>query len=145
MSNLPGNDGTIDPRSELPDYDILNASLAFSFDDDRYRISLIAKNLTDESYVTTFSGDGFRYQVPGTLSVILARRFGFLSSHLPLPFLFSGGVVPLFLFWIMLFRVVPSDSVHLSGGLLETRREPIHGGSSPASLLSKVSRSPTLR
>ena len=64
MSNLPGNDGTIDPRSELPDYDILNASLAFSFDDDRYRISLIAKNLTDESYVTTFSGDGFRYQVP---------------------------------------------------------------------------------
>jgi iron complex outermembrane receptor protein len=48
----------------LPDYAILNASLAFSFDDDAYRISLIGKNLTDESFVTTYSGDGFRYQIP---------------------------------------------------------------------------------
>ena len=29
-----------------------------------YSLSLIGKNLTDESYVTTYSGDGFRYQIP---------------------------------------------------------------------------------
>jgi iron complex outermembrane receptor protein len=28
------------------------------------RISLIAKNLTDESFVTAYSGDNFRYQIP---------------------------------------------------------------------------------
>lgn len=64
VSGLPGNDGTQDPRGLLPEYDIVNASIGFSFDDDRYRISLIGKNLGDESYVTTYSGDGFRYQVP---------------------------------------------------------------------------------
>jgi len=48
----------------LPDYGILNASLAFSFDDDAYRISLIGKNLTDKSYMTTYTGDNFRYQIP---------------------------------------------------------------------------------
>lgn len=56
----------------LPDYGILNASLAFSFSDDDYRISLIGKNLTDESYITTYSGDGFRYQIPRDAS----RYFG---------------------------------------------------------------------
>ncbi|XOV78528.1 MAG: TonB-dependent receptor [Aestuariibacter sp.] len=48
----------------LPDYGLLNASVAFSFRDDQYRISLIGKNLTDESFYTTYSGDNFRYQVP---------------------------------------------------------------------------------
>lgn len=56
----------------LPDYAILNASLAFSFSDDDYRISIIGKNLTDQSYITTYSGDGFRYQVPRDAS----RYFG---------------------------------------------------------------------
>jgi iron complex outermembrane receptor protein len=64
VATLPGNDGSQNPAALLPDYDMLNASIGFSFDDDRYRISLVGKNLTDESYVTTYSGDGFRYQVP---------------------------------------------------------------------------------
>ena len=41
-----------------------NASVAFSFQEDKYRLTLIGKNLADESYVTTFSGDNFRYQIP---------------------------------------------------------------------------------
>lgn len=61
-AGAPG--GTATAVDLLPDYAILNASLAFSFDDDAYRISLIGKNLTDESYVTTYSGDNFRYQIP---------------------------------------------------------------------------------
>jgi len=64
VGNLPNNDGTFNPAWFLPDYGILNASVAFSFRDDQYRISLIGKNLTDESYFTTYSGDNFRYQVP---------------------------------------------------------------------------------
>ncbi len=64
VSTLPGNDGSENPAALLPEYDMLNASVAFSFDEDRYRVSLIAKNLGDERYVTTYSGDGFRYQVP---------------------------------------------------------------------------------
>jgi len=64
VANLPNNDGTFNPAWFLPDYGMLNASVAFSFNDDQYRISLIAKNLTDESYFTTYSGDNFRYQVP---------------------------------------------------------------------------------
>jgi iron complex outermembrane receptor protein len=61
-AGAPG--GTATAVDLLPDYAILNASLAFSFDDDAYRISLIGKNLTDKSFVTTYSGDGFRYQIP---------------------------------------------------------------------------------
>ncbi|GAA6137675.1 TonB-dependent receptor [Arenicella sp. 4NH20-0111] len=64
VAGLPANDGSVAPQAILPEYDILNASLAFSFNDDKYRLSLIGKNLGDESYVTTFSGDGFRYQIP---------------------------------------------------------------------------------
>ena len=64
VATLPDNDGTENPAALLPEYDILNASIGFSFADDQYRITLIGKNLTDESYVTTYSGDGFRYQVP---------------------------------------------------------------------------------
>ena len=64
VSTLPGNDGSQDPAALLPEYDIVNASVGFAFDDDKYRITLIGKNLGDERYVTTFSGDGFRYQVP---------------------------------------------------------------------------------
>ena len=64
FAGAPGaTPGENDPAL-LPDYAILNASLAFSFEDDMYRISLIGKNLTDESYVTTYSGDNFRYQIP---------------------------------------------------------------------------------
>jgi iron complex outermembrane receptor protein len=63
-SDLPGTDGTFNPAALLPEYDIINLTASLSFNDDQFRISLIGKNLGDESYVTTFSGDGFRYQVP---------------------------------------------------------------------------------
>ena len=48
----------------LPDYSILNASIGYHTEDDRFSATLIAKNLTDEEYATTYSGDGFRYQIP---------------------------------------------------------------------------------
>lgn len=64
IADLPSNSGATNPAAVIPEYDIFNASVSLSFDDDRYRISLIAKNLGDEQYVTTYSGDNFRYQVP---------------------------------------------------------------------------------
>jgi len=64
VSTLPGNDGSESPASVLPEFDIFNASIALSFQEDKYRVTFIGKNLGDESYVTTFSGDGFRYQIP---------------------------------------------------------------------------------
>lgn len=64
VAGLPANNGSTAPQALLPEYDIFNASVAFSFYDDKYRLTLIGKNLGDESYVTTFSGDGFRYQIP---------------------------------------------------------------------------------
>lgn len=64
VAGLPANNGSTAPQALLPNYDILNASVAFSWLDDKYRVTLIGKNLGDESYVTTFSGDGFRYQIP---------------------------------------------------------------------------------
>ncbi|MFT6006449.1 MAG: iron complex outermembrane receptor protein [Pseudoalteromonas tetraodonis] len=64
VAGLPSNNGTTAPQALLPEYDIVNASVAWSFDEDKYRVTLIGKNLGDESYVTTFSGDGFRYQIP---------------------------------------------------------------------------------
>lgn len=63
-SDLPNNIGDFNPAALLPDYSMLNASVAFSFNDDAFRVTLIAKNLTDESFVSTYSGDNFRYQIP---------------------------------------------------------------------------------
>lgn len=67
VTNLPRsgiNDEPIDPRWIIPDYGLLHASVGFSFRDDQYRVSLIGRNLSDEQFFTTYSGDGFRYQVP---------------------------------------------------------------------------------
>ena len=64
VAGLPSNNGTTAPQALLPEYDIVNASVAWSFSEDKYRVTLIGKNLGDESYVTTYSGDGFRYQIP---------------------------------------------------------------------------------
>lgn len=63
-SDLPNNVGDFNPASLLPDYAVLNASVGFSFNDDAFRVTLIGKNLTDESFATTYSGDNFRYQIP---------------------------------------------------------------------------------
>ncbi|RBP48573.1 TonB-dependent receptor [Arenicella xantha] len=64
VSDLPGNNGTVNPAALLPGYDMFNASVAFSFSEGKYVVTLIGKNLGDESYVTTYSGDNFRYQIP---------------------------------------------------------------------------------
>ena len=64
QSLLPGNDGSFNPAALLPDYDIFNLSAGLSLMEDKFRVTLIGKNLGDESYVTTYSGDGFRYQLP---------------------------------------------------------------------------------
>lgn len=64
VATLPSNTGEFSPAVLLPDYALLNASVAFSFNDDKYRFTLIGKNLTDEQFFTSYSGDGFRYQVP---------------------------------------------------------------------------------
>ena len=71
-SDLPGTDGNFNPAALLPEYNILNLTASLSFNEDQFRISLIGKNLGDESYATTYSGDGFRYQIPRDAS----RYFG---------------------------------------------------------------------
>ncbi|MFD2167585.1 TonB-dependent receptor [Thalassotalea euphylliae] len=72
---LPNNNGEFNPAHLLPDYELLNASVAFSFDDDAYRVTLIGKNLTDESFFTTYSGDNFRYQVPRDADRVFGVQF----------------------------------------------------------------------
>ena len=70
---LSGNIGqTNENPFLLPDYSILNASIGYHTEDDRLSVTLIGKNLTDESFATTYSGDGFRYQIPRDAS----RYFG---------------------------------------------------------------------
>ncbi len=59
------------PALLLPDYTLWDLQVGFEFQDN-YRLTFIGKNLTDESFATTFSGDGFRYQVPRDAD----RRFG---------------------------------------------------------------------
>ncbi len=61
---LSGNIGQSGDPFLLPDYSILNASIGWWSEDDKLGITLIGKNLTDESFATTYSGDGFRYQIP---------------------------------------------------------------------------------
>ncbi|MDJ0751513.1 MAG: TonB-dependent receptor [Woeseiaceae bacterium] len=63
-ADLPNTSGVFAAAALLPEYDIFNLTASLSFNDDQFRLSFIGKNLGDESYVTTFSGDGFRYQVP---------------------------------------------------------------------------------
>lgn len=73
---LSGNIGQTDENPFLlPDYSILNASIGYHTEDDRLSITLIGKNLTDESFATTFSGDGFRYQIPRDAERYLGVNF----------------------------------------------------------------------
>ena len=64
LSGNIGQNAASNPEVVLPDYGILNGSISYEIDDGKYKISLIGKNLTDEAYATTYSGDGFRYQIP---------------------------------------------------------------------------------
>ena len=64
LSGNIGQTATANPEVLLPDYSLVDASVSYIFPDDKYAITLIGKNLTDEQYVTTYSGDSFRYQIP---------------------------------------------------------------------------------
>jgi len=70
-SGAPGSTVDDNPAAGVDDYAIINASVAFSFDDDNYRISLIGKNLGDEDYASAWGG-GTRYFIPRTAE----RHFG---------------------------------------------------------------------
>ncbi|MEM9839371.1 MAG: TonB-dependent receptor [Pseudomonadota bacterium] len=72
QSLLPNNDGSVNPVGLLPGYDLLDATIGLSLMDGQYEVALMARNLLDESFVTTYSGDGFRYQIPRDAD----RRFG---------------------------------------------------------------------
>jgi len=62
---LSGNIGQTDAVPFLlPDFGLLNASIGYHSEDEKLALTLVAKNLTDESFATTFAGDGFRYTVP---------------------------------------------------------------------------------
>lgn len=63
-SLLPQTNGTFAPVSLLPGYDKVDASITLSMNDGQYLISGFVRNLFDESFVTTYSGDNFRYQIP---------------------------------------------------------------------------------
>ncbi|MEM9168361.1 MAG: TonB-dependent receptor [Pseudomonadota bacterium] len=69
-SLLPGgnpdpavNPFPIPPQSLLPSYNLWNLGVGFDYKED-YRMTFIVNNLLDESFVTTNSGDVFRYQIP---------------------------------------------------------------------------------
>ncbi len=62
---LSGNIGDTDENPFLlPDYGILNGSVGYVSVDDKFGLTLIGKNLTDESFATTYIADGFRYTIP---------------------------------------------------------------------------------
>ncbi len=69
-SDLPGGnpDPAVNPfpipaQNLLPDYNLWNLSFGVEFKE-RYRATFIVNNLLDESFVTTNSGDTFRFQIP---------------------------------------------------------------------------------
>ena len=64
LSGNIGQTAEANPEVFLPSYGIVNASLTYTAPEEKYSISFIIKNLGDKSYTTTFSGDGFRYQIP---------------------------------------------------------------------------------
>lgn len=71
LSGNIGQDGVSNPEVLLPDHGILSGSVSYITADERFRFSLVGKNLTDESFATTFSGDGFRYQIPRAADRVL--------------------------------------------------------------------------
>ena len=56
-------DFPIAPQSLLPSYNLWDLSVGVEWEE-KYRLTFIVKNLHDESFVTTNSGDGFRFQIP---------------------------------------------------------------------------------
>ena len=64
----------INPVGLLPSYNLWDLSLGVDFQE-KYRLSLIVKNLLDESFVTTNSGDQFRFQIPREADRIFGVNF----------------------------------------------------------------------
>jgi len=77
LSGNIGQNGQTNPEVLLPDYEVVNASVTYHAPNDQYRVSLIGKNLTDDSYATTYSGDGFRYQIPRDADRYFGANFRF--------------------------------------------------------------------
>jgi iron complex outermembrane recepter protein len=48
----------------IDSYGIINASIGIGAQDDRYRLTLVGRNLGDEQYVTLNTGTGLRYHIP---------------------------------------------------------------------------------
>lgn len=75
-STLPNNAGVLAPESLLPDYTLVHLFVTYASPDDSFRITLIGKNLLDDEFAVTYSGDGFRYQIPRDAD----RHFGLAFS-----------------------------------------------------------------
>ena len=75
LSGNIGQDENSNPEVELPDYTIVNAALTYAAADDKWSASLVGKNLGDEEFATTYSGDGFRYQIPREAERYLGVNF----------------------------------------------------------------------
>ncbi len=75
-STLPNNAGVLAPESLLPDYSLVHLFVTYASPDDSFRITLIGKNLRDDEFAVTYSGDGFRYQIPRDAD----RHFGLAFS-----------------------------------------------------------------
>ncbi len=74
----------INPLLLIDSYGLLDARISFSDPGDRYRLSLIGRNLTDESFASLITpggpGGALRYQIPREadryFGVSLSTRFG---------------------------------------------------------------------
>jgi len=64
QSVLPDGDGSIEVEGELPSYQLSNASITFQPMQSSVSVAVEVRNIFDEGYITTYSGDGFRYQLP---------------------------------------------------------------------------------
>ena len=64
----------IAPQFLLPSYNLWNASVGFDFKED-YRVTFIVNNILDESFVTTNSGDVFRFQIPREADRYIGANF----------------------------------------------------------------------
>lgn len=60
-------------------YDIVNASVSWSSDDEAWKISVYGRNITDELYASALyaqaNGDAIQYAAPRTYGVSLQRAF----------------------------------------------------------------------
>lgn len=75
-ATLPNNAGVLDPESLLPDYTLVHLFVTFASLDNSFKVTLIGKNLLDDSFAVTYSGDRFRYQIPREAE----RHFGLAFS-----------------------------------------------------------------